>query len=290
MSSFGAEISKEMREVRNPDILPIPLNTEAENRENYRESLRERYKIPKNATVLFSGGSSYKYIPKNGINFFEIALELINRTSNLYIIIIGPSPTSIPLLKTLNRTRRLIIISKIEYNEYRKYYDIADYYLDSLPISGFTTLLEASNRGLKIIFADQGEAYPDSIAPYAIPLNNYIDEIIDIIEGERDLDIADISDHLPSRFAKNLSKIFDNKNIKNSNGINSKDEYRLDSYTENLSNNSTPQKGYNHLGQVMQLPFKQRIKVIISMIKILRDYRSLLTLFIPQFIYKLFKN
>jgi hypothetical protein len=51
----------------------------------------------------------------------------------------------------------------LEYRKYLEYLNIADIYVDSMPVGGFTVLLENAMRKIPIMFLDNHMSYPDCI-------------------------------------------------------------------------------------------------------------------------------
>lgn len=280
MSSFGVNISKTKRGVLNSTTIPIPLAKNAKISLNERVHLREKHNIPKEATVLFSGGSSFKYYPVDHLNFIKSATEIIEKTENCYIVVVGPSLEDANWKDASKKAKgKLIVVGILPYSEYESYYSIGDYYLDSFPISGFTTLLEASQRGLPLFFMDLGEAYPDSLAPFALSQKNFVEQIVSRI-GDKNLNIvADITDHYPKSTQYFLSEMFKKHPLHNPQyGSVDSSKFTYDSFTKANSENSVNKAGHLQLNKLLDLKLSSKFKVVWLFLSILKEWKSVMVL------------
>jgi GT2 family glycosyltransferase len=113
--------------------------------------VRRKFSIPAEATLLLSGGAAFKYWPIEGLSLAERIAPVLERHSQAHLLVIG-SPTGPfwePLLSRF--PGRVHLHGYLKEPELVACYQACDIYLDSLPLSSPTTLLEAAALGKPVV-------------------------------------------------------------------------------------------------------------------------------------------
>jgi len=117
--------------------------------ERKKKYARYEFGIPKDAVVLATVGRPGKY---NQTMFPDAITAMVNSRDDVWFLGIGS------LLKTNGRQIHTGLVD----NPYDMLCDIADIYIDSFPLGGGWTLIEAMQAGLPIVMFDKGEIHKTS--------------------------------------------------------------------------------------------------------------------------------
>lgn len=143
ISIYGKILSNKKRKVNSRFIgLPISNNV-----------VKEIPKIrQKNEYLIVSAASGYKFSPTEDYSFQNMIDELLTRYDNIKIIILGPDIHKYKYWEnTIKKNKnRIKVIKKVSYKEYKKIMNSIDLYIDSLPITGGTTLPEIRFKGIPV--------------------------------------------------------------------------------------------------------------------------------------------
>lgn len=104
--------------------------------------------LPSDATVMLSVASGYKYRPMVRTRFVDALVPLLEKYSNLYLLVVGPERDGDWEVQK-GIANRVLVRGKREDTSW--FYGAADIYLDSFPFSSLTSLLEAGSHGLPLI-------------------------------------------------------------------------------------------------------------------------------------------
>ena len=208
MSSRSIAVSTDLRQSKHSVLLPLPITPSANpsNKSHTREHLRASLDIPLQAKVILSIGSPYKYTPQKNNSWSEYARQLLTKSSTeLFFVIIGPLSTS-HLFKKLVQDfpRQIKVLGTIAYQNLSKYYTMADIYMDSMPISGYTTLLEAGASGLPLLALDQGENYPDALLPLLCTKETFASTALQVIKSNHNERPLQLTPHTLEEFITSL--------------------------------------------------------------------------------------
>ena len=113
-----------------------------------REAARKALGVADESVVLVSIASEYKFGAVGEEHFAAVHGDLLARTPNAELLVVGPSPTGVWKQlseRTGGRARALGPRSDIA-----AIYAAADVYLDSMPFSSLTSLLDAALRGVPV--------------------------------------------------------------------------------------------------------------------------------------------
>jgi hypothetical protein len=128
-------------------LLPIPL-PHVKNRLS-REQAKRELGYDTNSTVLLTIASPFKYESRAGLTFLDLVEPVVKQSSNTMLIAVGPRPDGAWREASLNTDGRIVPLGTQWDNELL--YCAADIYLDSVPFSSITSLLEAGARSIPLL-------------------------------------------------------------------------------------------------------------------------------------------
>ncbi len=208
LSTKASSFSQQWRGTIHNAILPTPLQVEKP-RTNSRSKLREALGISDHTYLLFSAGSSHKYNPIGSRNFVTTILKVLkNCPRDVLCIVAGPSPDT-PFWKQAYRESngRIRAIGKVNHDCFLNWLSAADLYVDSIPTSGWTTLLEATALGVPIAFENNGEFFPDCLNALSSPIGSLPQQIMQRMEAKDQELNTDFSDHVTPKWGENLEAL-----------------------------------------------------------------------------------
>ncbi len=127
-------------------ILPIPLPYPSQALTS--GAAKRALGLPSDAVVVLSIASGYKYRPMAANRFVDALVPLLEKYSNLYLLVVGPErDEDWEVHKKI--ADRVLVLGEREDTDL--FYRAADIYLDSFPFSSLTSLLEAGSHGLPLI-------------------------------------------------------------------------------------------------------------------------------------------
>lgn len=133
-------------------LLPIPLNHVETDGPSAEQAKRMLGYTP-NTTVLVTIASPFKY-ESGRVRFLDLVEPIVRRFSNTVLIAVGPRAEGTWKTASVETGGRIVPLGTQWDNEL--IYRAADIYLDSVPFSSITSLLEAGVRGIPLL----GLKYP----------------------------------------------------------------------------------------------------------------------------------
>ena len=128
-------------------FLPIPLDP-SEFQSNQADA-KQRLNLSEQNVVLLSIASAYKYRTRNHHSLLEATLPIIRNCPNAVLLVVGPKPEDFSFPSDPSLRSRIRCYGRRDDNFL--FYPAADIYLDSLPFSSITSLLEAGSLGLPLV-------------------------------------------------------------------------------------------------------------------------------------------
>ncbi len=114
-----------------------------------RLAARAALGIDPHDVVALSVAQSYKFEPRDGVDYIEAMMDALERAPNLRVLVVGPTAIgrwADAATRSGGRIRALGIRSDIQ-----ALYRAADLFVDSMPIGSLTSLLEAGTNGLPLV-------------------------------------------------------------------------------------------------------------------------------------------
>ena len=145
-------ISKSYRNIKNTKFCPIPCDF---SRNTYisREEARNILNLDQNQKYIMTSGSSFKYKPVCGDGIFDTIIDILDANKNLNLIVIGADNENWSKIHSLFSSR-VFLNSVMPYENYLKYVSAVDVILDSYPMNGEATLIDAMKAQTPFISLD----------------------------------------------------------------------------------------------------------------------------------------
>ncbi len=145
-------LTLEKRGAKNASVLGIPLDNSPLLTCDKAEA-RKKLGIPENKKVIFSSGQATKYDPIEKPSFYDIVTDLVSRDPDIVFYIAGAKATQIfwPELKK-KFPDNLYLVGVLDYaTEYPLYVSAADLVVDSYPVGGETSMIDAVKVGKPVL-------------------------------------------------------------------------------------------------------------------------------------------
>lgn len=143
----GQRLSRAARGVVAHDSVLVPLPLAAAPAVD-REAARKALGIPEESVLLLSIASEYKFGAVGEEHFAAVHGDLLARTPNARLLVVGPAPTGVWAELSDRTGGRACALGPR--SDVAAIYAAADVYLDSMPFSSLTSLLDAALRGVPV--------------------------------------------------------------------------------------------------------------------------------------------
>lgn len=150
--SMSAALLNSRRGIAKENIgwIPIPLDFQRLEKVAVRD-IRAECAIDKDAFVLMSCGSPYKYLPIEGICLADLLAPVLENNPGAHLILVGPDPTAPWAKFSAKFPRRVHCIGHLFEEGLVAAYTACDVYLDAVPFTSPTALFEAAAMGKPVV-------------------------------------------------------------------------------------------------------------------------------------------
>jgi hypothetical protein len=134
----------------NPDqspILPVPLAYFPQSVNQAQAKIALGYEP--DTLILLTIATPFKYWAPNSISFLDLVSPILSKDTRAVLIAVGPEPVGTWQSASIQTNGRIVPLGKRWDNDLL--YAAADIYLDSVPFSSTTSLLEAGSRGIPLL-------------------------------------------------------------------------------------------------------------------------------------------
>ena len=146
------DITTKRRGISTPSFLPIP-DTKININTKSKEEAKKILGIPLNKKIILTVGSKNKYNPFNGKSLIPIIKQILDKSPDTLCYVIGPDMKSSMWEKAYKSSNnRIIATGNVDYDkEYFDYVNSADLLLDSWPVGGGTTIVDALHCKIPVL-------------------------------------------------------------------------------------------------------------------------------------------
>ncbi len=140
------------RGVKNSYLLGIPQE-DTKTLSVSRQEARERLGIPFQQKVIFASGNTVKFSPIGEVTFETILTELFKQDPSIVVYLAGPDASKDFWPRLIEAyPKNVILTGVIDYaTEYSLYVAMADLIIDSYPLNGNTTVIDAIKAGKPVL-------------------------------------------------------------------------------------------------------------------------------------------
>lgn len=141
------DVTKIKKNINNTFFLGVPSKEIIYSRPDKNE-IRKKLGLPTDKKIIISSGTEQKYYVIGNDNYAKIIQKIIDEDTYCYII--GVKKNSEFWKKIEFKSKGHIIpLGYINFNEgYMDYLSAADLYIDSYPVTGYATMIDAISRGV----------------------------------------------------------------------------------------------------------------------------------------------
>jgi len=206
----GKSLTLSRRGASDSEVLPIPLsmpNSSAISKDEARKILG----LDRDATILLSIASPYKYTPFGQSNFFDTIKNIVKKNADIQVVIVGPENEGRWSELHNNTAGRVIPMGR--QTDLHVFHCAADIYVDSFSLSSLTAALEAGLSGLPIV------GLVDNIAAFLI--------LGDISTLQADSHVSELG-----AFETKIQRLIDDPSFRKTNGAYISDIIKVDHITD----------------------------------------------------------
>ncbi len=146
-SSVPLSVNRRRIDAERLATLPIPLPPVARTR--WWTEARAQLGLARDAIVLLSVGTGFKYAPIAGPGFLETLLPVVRQHERAVLLVVGPQPAGEWARASEATGGRVRALGR--QLDTAVLYEAADVYLDSFPFTSPTAMLEAGSYGLPLV-------------------------------------------------------------------------------------------------------------------------------------------
>ncbi|MFE4036274.1 glycosyltransferase [Priestia sp. YIM B13489] len=183
----GQEISLSRRQVKQSEILPLPLNSK---QLLSTSQYKKKFGINEDTVVLLTIASAFKFIPFGILNYMKVMTNIINQCPDVILYVIGADKNNELWQQAISATNGRIIVQGV-LEDIEDYYGIADIFVESFPMSSPTAALDAALYGVPVVRSPKPLSniltieYYDGMNQNALSLNEYSEYLINIINDKK---------------------------------------------------------------------------------------------------------
>lgn len=147
LNTYSADITHRLRKAQNNTALPIVIDENISSRLSKSE-LRTKHGFPQDKRILVSMASKHKFLGQSD-RFFKTAKSLVNDSTIL--VLMGP-PNKKKFKRLSKQTNgRVIPLGYKDKDTADEILKLSDIYIDSFPISSFTSMLQAIRADIPVV-------------------------------------------------------------------------------------------------------------------------------------------
>jgi hypothetical protein len=168
LSKNDQQLSLRYRGCNQSEILPIPINeqkiTKTHIKERDNKSIYDKYMLPNNCKIITSMAADFKYTPVADYNFQEMVKTVVSSYNNVYFLIIGGDKRKDKWKRLIKETNdKVKVLGVLPKDKVDEIFEITDLYIDSIPISSFSCVLQAIDNDIPTASLFVRGLVPDSL-------------------------------------------------------------------------------------------------------------------------------
>lgn len=198
MSSDGLSFSKRQRFAKRFALLPIPLKPKVK----VATELKSKLGIKPGVKVILTVGDEYRFHSKVGdLCYKDIVNDVLRCRDDVHFVIVGQHSES--FWGALWRHPAITFTGRLNYEFLSHYYSIAALYLDSFPLGGGTSSLDAIMYGVPAIKVRHSFFEFDSLKPFVSEKYDIVMNINRLLSCNAE-DLINVDSHLPEIWNRNF--------------------------------------------------------------------------------------
>jgi glycosyltransferase involved in cell wall biosynthesis len=146
----GGLVSNNRRGIRDSQVLPIPLPKTISNPAK-PETAKEKLGLKNNEMMLLTVAREEKYLPYDGVDFFDVMVKFLKLHTDLKLFAAGPAPQGRWIEASTLTNGCIKALGPLDRQHLNELFDAADVYVSSFPCSSATAMLEAGLHGVPLV-------------------------------------------------------------------------------------------------------------------------------------------
>ena len=138
---YGEDMMKKYRGGKINRVIPLPIDFD-KSRQYAKEEARKMLNLPLDKKIVFSSGTGCKFIPKDGYNFGEFMEKFYQKRKDVLFVLVGPDADMLGIKGKIPQENYLFF-NRMPNSEFVKYLATADIVIDSMPLTGGVTVIDA---------------------------------------------------------------------------------------------------------------------------------------------------
>lgn len=152
----GGLVSRKRRGINDSQVLPIPLSKHSGNAPNSK-TVRSKLALKDNQVMLLTVARDEKYLPYDGVDFFDAIVEFLKQHPNVWLFAVGPTHQGRWVEASALTGGRIKALGQIDRQFLDEFFDSAAVYLSSFPCGSVTAMLEAGLHGVPLVGLQNSE-------------------------------------------------------------------------------------------------------------------------------------
>lgn len=144
-------ISPKYRDINDAVLCPIPCDF-VEDIFYEKKEARKSLGIDLEEKIILTSGSNFKFTPIGNDSIFDVYEEILSKNPKVKLIVIGKNKYWNRVYKKFKN--RVELYKEIPYQKYLQYVSAADLVIDSYPMNGETTLIDAVKANVPFLSLD----------------------------------------------------------------------------------------------------------------------------------------
>jgi hypothetical protein len=109
--------------------------------------------IPTDSVAILTVGSSFKYLPTDGLDFVAVCESILKQLPQAYLLVVGFAPDSRWKKASMRSSSRIRVLGTVPQPQLALIHEAADIYIEGFPFGTTTSLLEAGLKGIPAVLA-----------------------------------------------------------------------------------------------------------------------------------------
>ncbi|CAL2075056.1 hypothetical protein [Tenacibaculum sp. 190524A02b] len=154
----------EKRRIENTTLINMPVDeVNKSNTKEETKNIRVELGVDKDALIISTMASMYKFMPIQGISFTDTITKILDNNSRAIFLGIGVTNTNEEWNKLINTyENRVFLLGAIPHDKISRYLIETDLYIDSFPYNSWVSLIDAISIGkLPVLVLKTPVGYPN---------------------------------------------------------------------------------------------------------------------------------
>ena len=222
LREYGKIQTNKYRGSKRNGIIYLPIDIKSHAQTFNKEENKLAFGLPQDKQIIFSSGAGYKFMPEGNWDYTIFMEKVLKLKKDVFFVLVGPSPILFKNLVNIPKQNYKFFAS-MPNDQYLKCLSTADIVIDSMPMCGFLTLIDAISLNIPVLSLKTKITQQDFLMhskAYVSNMNTLAAQTVEILNSKdkRIKNIADIKYQLnkttnPDLYKQEIQNLY--QNIKN---------------------------------------------------------------------------